>query len=64
MEKNEELKKCPFCGGEAEAYEYPPKIYNVECLRCNASILSSASMGTAVKRWNRRQMCEECKRKD
>lgn len=59
MEKNEELKKCPFCGGEAEAYEYPPKIYNVECTRCPASIISIFSMDIAVMQWNRRTLDEE-----
>ena len=60
-----ELKKCPFCGGEAEMkikygnYGYTPHIYCVKCKRCGANIEmvsnNYADLSDAVANaWNRR----------
>lgn len=44
----EELKPCPFCGGEAEN-----QLREVRCIDCGASINASYS-GRAVHNWNAR----------
>lgn len=61
----EELKSCPFCGGDAEMeikygdYGYNPDIYSVKCKRCNAKIGKVSNnyadlSDDVVKAWNRR----------
>ena len=64
-DKKNELKPCPFCGGEAEmnvkhgSYGYTPDIYYVKCKRCGQKVevvseryknLSDIAVGA----WNRR----------
>jgi len=55
-----ELRKCPFCGGEAEMLKYPrcEKKYVVVCKNnlCNASIGQySTSKENAARAWNTRK---------
>ena len=55
----DELKKCPFCGSDAEVFvrykDFEPKRNGVRCLNeaCGAEI-ESAHQAEAVARWNRR----------
>lgn len=52
----EELKKCPFCGGEAKIYklfDYVSK-YRVECMNCDMCSPNQNKSEEAMKAWNRR----------
>ena len=59
----EELKRCPFCGGEAaivhqarrKVYKSDKYVYGncVYCQNCDAEIFSS--INKAVEMWNRRE---------
>ena len=57
----DELKKCPFCGGEAQAYSDSVRINNfetytvwrVQCYECRA-IIQRKTRGQAIADWNRR----------
>lgn len=52
----EELKRCPFCGGEArlyKAFDYVSK-YRVECTKCFVYTLNCDTEKEAIKAWNRR----------
>jgi Lar family restriction alleviation protein len=59
---NEELKPCPFCGGEKSKddgatgvylfYEYPH--YRVQCSDCYAITRGSFKKSNAIKVWNTR----------
>lgn len=59
-----EIKKCPFCGGEAEIvvcnilYESNNK-YIVRCKKCSAETDLCETREKAVERWNERVMVEE-----
>lgn len=56
-----ELKKCPFCGGEAEAYSYDAydgyqgdlAVWRVQCQQCRAFI-QRGTKEEAIEAWNRR----------
>lgn len=49
---NEELKPCPFCGGEAELFqEYG---WAVSCTSCCVKTLKYRIREKAIKAWNRR----------
>lgn len=55
----QELKPCPFCGGEAELSKYYPgfsrKSYvMVRCRSCRANTGDWRRRDIAVARWNRR----------
>lgn len=55
----EELKKCPFCGGEAEneglkGFDGKVIIARVVCKQCGASTKSYASANGANEAWNNR----------
>lgn len=61
MEPREEVKllPCPFCGGEAEAFEYPSKTgFRAQCNKYNKCVVTAVcdgiSMEEAVKQWNTR----------
>lgn len=50
-----ELKKCPFCGGNAEIFDIEyVNIFAVKCYICGAEGPSSNSKDIAKKKWNRR----------
>lgn len=56
-----ELKKCPFCGGEArwwdtEDEKYPYQIY---CTHCYCGTDKMAHEEYAIERWNTRKPSEE-----
>lgn len=60
---SEELKPCPFCGGEAEAfYDDAGGVYEVQCQECGAEpyigsrsgALGMRTLGDVIKAWNRR----------
>ena len=42
-----ELKACPFCGGEAEAIHEINGMWTVECVKCGALV-------DGIKAWNTR----------
>lgn len=62
----EELKKCPFCGGEAEtignysARRKEKYRATIKCVECDASISRDSEAGIncaekeAIEAWNRR----------
>ena len=59
----DELKDCPFCGGEASISlglmngdQFP----YVECLQCAASTDLEFTEKDAIEKWNRRVRCLEC----
>lgn len=55
---SEELKKCPFCGGEAEVYEQKhreyPSTYYVRCKGFCIKQQDYNEKSRAVFAWNRR----------
>ena len=61
----EQLKKCPFCGGEARMQK---KFFNVEsvalmrfqvaCMECGANNDWYTDKGYAIKAWNTRKPME------
>ena len=56
-----ELKKCPFCGGEAEVKSYDPfdgyqgncKLWLIQCAGCGV-LLKRRMEKEAIEAWNRR----------
>ena len=54
----ENLKRCPFCGGEAKCIEYYG-LYHVVCCDCYATGRDCPSIETACKAWNNRQIENE-----
>lgn len=56
-----ELKKCPFCGGEAKAISYDPydgyqgylTVWLIACKKCTA-MLQRKTKEQAIEAWNRR----------
>ena len=56
-EKDDALKPCPFCGGEAEIHHdiYMMDRYSVQCGNCHAGIFGWWSeKEEAAYHWNRR----------
>lgn len=54
-----DLKKCPFCGAEAEIREikdFSGKVImaSITCKNCEASTRSYASENGAIEAWNNR----------
>jgi Lar family restriction alleviation protein len=49
----EELKRCPFCGGEAIELR-ASESYWVRCSDCDAEIALCDSRFNAIAAWNRR----------
>lgn len=50
----DELKPCPFCGGEAKVQRFPHN-YAVYCTECYASTIQfKPTDKEAVEAWNRR----------
>lgn len=50
----EELKPCPFCGGEAEVRKFTATMIFVQCKSCLAGTSAFVSEPEPVKVWNRR----------
>ena len=51
----QELKPCPFCGGEAEIfYSDVHMAFFVHCKHCIASIHPFPDKEVAIEAWNRR----------
>lgn len=52
---NEELKPCPFCGGEAKLCKGWCELDNyVECSECDVRTKPENTKSGAIKVWNRR----------
>jgi hypothetical protein len=51
MPANEELKPCPFCGGDAKGR---PELSYVACQLCGGYMDSVSGYEDAVKHWNTR----------
>ena len=58
----EELKRCPFCGGEAKCIEYYG-LYHVVCCDCYTTGRDCPSIETACKAWNSRPIENELHKK-
>ena len=54
----ENLKRCPFCGGEAKCIEYYG-LYHVVCCDCYTTGRDCPSIETACKAWNSRPIENE-----
>ena len=57
--KMEELKKCPFCNGQAEVRgikDFSGKVIiaSVACKKCEASTRNYAFENAAIEAWNKR----------
>lgn len=65
--RNQELRNCPFCGGEAEEkhmkrkklfarFTFPPTTYFVyiRCKLCGATTTVMWTRENAIEAWNRR----------
>ncbi len=53
----EEIKKCPFCGGNAGVFEDEfegNKIYMVACEQCAISTAAYEHDQSAINDWNKR----------
>ena len=48
----DELKSCPFCGGEADEYA-EDEYLQIECQKCGARSRKDSDMD-AIEAWNRR----------
>lgn len=63
-----ELKPCPFCGGEAKIRDYShpdldPEI-DVFCTNCGGQTFVYETVGEAIEAWNRRAAnvpCDLCR---
>jgi Lar family restriction alleviation protein len=54
-----ELKPCPFCGGEAvTCRDYPAGLESVYCRQCHASMFALTEPA-AIALWNSRKPPEE-----
>lgn len=49
-----ELKPCPFCGGEARVNAYGFNQYSVDCKICWVETPIKSDVKNAIKAWNRR----------
>jgi Lar family restriction alleviation protein len=53
IEYKEELKPCPFCGGEAMKRK-SNRVYYVFCTNCSVKTVDSITPDGAIAAWNRR----------
>ena len=49
----EELKPCPFCGGNAKLTQWTKTIYSISCIKCDAHFYTYTKE-EAIKAWNTR----------
>jgi Lar family restriction alleviation protein len=49
-----ELKPCPFCGGEARRYYGNYDMHGIVCKKCSAKVYGYANQAAATKAWSRR----------
>ena len=54
----EELKRCPFCGGEAKCIEFYG-LYHVICCNCHIAGKDCPRRESAVSAWNTRPIEDE-----
>lgn len=60
MKKIEELKPCPFCGGESAimflfGHPYIRPIHTKKCrMRCDTWLIADEPIEVQIKVWNRR----------
>ena len=52
----DKLKKCPFCGGEADT-EWHHGYFGVRCNGCGAEVTADG-MNDAIYKWNKRKPLE------
>lgn len=58
--KDNELKPCPFCGGEAKVIEgydsmVGVNVYYIECCNCRATFYNgNSNKNKEIEKWNRR----------
>ena len=57
------LKRCPFCGGEAKCIEFYG-LYHVICCDCHAAGQDCSTRENAVSAWNTRQIEEDLDKKN
>ena len=50
----EKLKRCPFCGGEAEVRQFTASIQFVQCRVCLAHSATFETDTEAIRVWNKR----------
>lgn len=54
-----ELKPCPFCGGEAELYQSYCGYYQIECHQCSARSCTAVEKESVISNWNMRSTTEK-----
>lgn len=57
-----ELKRCPFCGGEAELIKRKsnfPYIHGVWCIGCKCRTSFEKSEEIAIEKWNNRKPVDD-----
>lgn len=60
----EQLKKCPFCGGEnigvweRKTYSFFPPLYAVHCYDCHYGLQELSTKEKAIAAWNTRKPME------
>ena len=50
----EKIKRCPFCGGQAEVREFTATLIFVQCKSCLAGTTAFPTGEEAVAAWNKR----------
>lgn len=58
----QELKLCPFCGGKAKVMNGPDDW--VQCDRCGATTAFSATVESAIAKWNGRTLISIAEERD
>ncbi|MCD8350069.1 MAG: Lar family restriction alleviation protein [Planctomycetaceae bacterium] len=51
---SEELRPCPFCGGEADVEMVLNDYWNAYCVDCGATTTDIIDQNEAIAAWNRR----------
>jgi hypothetical protein len=49
-----ELRKCPFCGGKAEMYNYCLNEWYIGCGECSCDLGVFDTKAKAIEAWNKR----------